>query len=412
MVIVRQAGWPSLITTSRTAKSWPRPTPRWFRDHVCIHFVSGKRAGTDGSQPRAARVGLGLVALVVLTSIAVAWVSVWWVPAYLTLMVVIFVTPQRHRQPVLRRELGDVSANVVPTIFANEQRVNQVADGEQIPLGTGWTSVLSVDESSPESADLCTDSTSFGGTKLRRSRSRARKMAKSAAEVVPELTSAIWIRVGPGKFVRADTLVRTVDKVNTEDPSADLHPVRDTSAEALRALTTPAVMQQEQLPLGPLEVTPKAEGTAIASDDVVQRTVIREHGITPSAFDPAPPVSTSVEGLEDDRFGVNVEPCDDPTPVVDPNIKASLPAMALGYRGSQARTSRNLVGRVSRGLTSSRLDIDRASSRRNVRNSPRLRTLVQFSFAPNRRFRQAACRAFGRLPHIQRALRPRSPPDC
>src|SRR5580692_2138776 len=109
MVIVWQVGWPSLIATSRTPKSWPRPARRWFRDHVRIHFVAGKPAGTDGSQPKAARVGLGLVALVILTSSAVASVSVWWVPAYLALMVLIFVTPQRHRQLAQRRKPSEIS---------------------------------------------------------------------------------------------------------------------------------------------------------------------------------------------------------------------------------------------------------------------------------------------------------------
>jgi hypothetical protein len=411
MVIVRQAGWPSLIVTSRTAKSWPRPTPRWFRDYVRIHLVAGKPAGTDGSQPKAARVGLGLVALVVLTSSAVAWVSVWWVPAYLALMVLIFVTPPRHRQPVLRRERGKVSANVAVSDFANNLRVDQAAEGEQLPLAVEWTSVLSVDESSTESADICTDLTSSGGTKPRRSRSRARKMAKSAIEQVPKFAPATWVQVGPGKFVRADTLVYSVGKANTDDSSADQRPVTDASAEVPNALTASAIMQQEQLPIEPLEVTPEDEGIALASDDGVQRSVTRVHGITPSAFGPAPPVSISVEGLEDDRSGVNIEPGTDAVPVEDLNVKALWPAMGLGYRGSQGRASKNRVCRVSRGLPSSMLDMDRASSQRNVRNRLRLRTLVRSSFVPNTRFRQAACHAFGQLRHIERALRPRSPPD-
>ena len=413
MVIVWQVGWPSLIATSRTPKSWPRPTRRWFRDHVRIHFVAGKPAGTDGSQPKAARVGLGLVALVILTSSAVASVSVWWVPAYLALMVLIFVTPQRHRQPVQRRKPSEISANLEASDFADKLRIDQMAEEEQIPLAVKWTSVISVDESSPESADTRTDTTSTGGMKPRRSRSRARKMAKSAAEPVPELTPATWIRVGPGKFVRADTLVHTVEKANTEDPSADPHPFTDASAEVIAALTAPAVMQQEQLPLEPLELTPEDEGTAFGFEDIVQRTVTGEYGITPSAFGPPPPVSTSAEGPEDDRSGVIVEPSGDPAPVVDLNAKASGPATDLGCHGWRGRAFRNRVCRVSRGLaTSVMLDMDRASSRRNGRNSPRLRTHVESSFVPNTRSRQAACRAFGRLPHVQRSLRPRSPPGC
>ena len=413
MVVVRQVGWPSLIATSRTPESWPRPTRRWFRDHVRIHFVAGKPAGTDGSQPKAARVGLGLVALVILTSSAVASVSVWWVPAYLAFMVLIFVTPQRHRQPAQGRKPSEVSANLEASDFAEELGIDRTAEGEQIPIAARWTSVISVDESSSDLVDGRTDTTRTGGTKPRRSRSRARKMAKSAADPAPEFTPARWIQVGPGKFVRTDTLVHTIGKANTEDHSADPRPFTDGSAEVIAALTAPAVVQQEQLPFKPLELTPEDEGTAFGFEDIVQRTVTGEYGITPSTFGPPPPVSTSAQGPKDDRPSVIVEASGHPVLVVDLNAKASGPATDLGSHGLRGRTFRNYVCRVSRGLaTSTMLDMDRASSRRNVRNRPRLRTHVGLSFAANTRLRQAACRAFGRLPHIQRALRPRSPPNC
>ncbi len=412
MVVVRQVGWPSLIATSRTPESWPRPTRRWFRDHVRTHFVVGKPAGTDGSQPKAARVGLGLVALVILTSSAVASVSVWWVPAYLALMVLIFVTPQRHRQPVQGRKPSEISANLEASDFAEELAIDRMAEGEQIPIAVRWPSVLSADESSPESVNSRTDTTGTGGMKPRRSRSRVRKVAKSTTDPVPEFTPATWIQVRPGKFVRADTLVHTIGKAKTGDPSADPPPFTDEFAEVTAALTAPAVVQQQQLPLEPLELTPTDEGTAFALEDIVQRPVAEEYGITPSTFGP-PPVSSSAQGLEDDTSSIIVEPSGDPTLVVDLNAEASGSITDLGSGGLRGQAFRNHVCRVSRGLsTSTMLDMDRVSSRRNVRERPRLRAHVGSSFAPNTRLRQAVRRAFGRLPHIQCALRPRSPPYC
>ena len=128
-VIARQVGWPSLIATSRTRKAWPRRAARWFRDRVRTHLLRGKRSGADGHQPKATWVGLGLAMLVVSTTAAVAWVSIWWVPAYLALMVLIFVTPQGYRQPPLATEPGEVSANAVATDLAKNLRTNSPMEG-------------------------------------------------------------------------------------------------------------------------------------------------------------------------------------------------------------------------------------------------------------------------------------------
>ena len=216
-----------MIATSRTPKAWPRPADRWFRDHGQSHFFAGIPAGTETCQLKAGWVGLGLVVLVVLTTSAVAWVAVWWVPPYLALMVLIFVTPRRPRQPVLPREPGDVSADVITSDPTNNLRLDRTADGEYIPFTVKLTSVRLVGESIPESAGGCTDSTNSGITKPRRSRIRARRVAKTAAEPLPEFVPATWIRVGPGKFVRADAHSHSVDQANTEEPSANPNPVTD-----------------------------------------------------------------------------------------------------------------------------------------------------------------------------------------
>ena len=146
------------------------------------------------------------------------------------------------------------------------------------------------------------------------------------------------------------------------------------------------------------------------SDNCVLGSVVEVYGIAPSAFSSVPPDSLSVEGLEHDVSDVVVTPEADSSPLANLGGNASWDAEDRGRLGSQGGTSGSRVCRVSRGIASAIPSADRASLRRNVRRGPKPRTLVWSSFPPNARLQQAAHRAFGRLPHVQRALRPRSPP--
>ena len=235
-------------------------------------------------------------------------------------------------------------------------------------------------------------------------------MARIAPELLPESAPVAWIRVGPGKFVRADVHVHTFDKAQTEDTLADVQLVTSASTEAMQGLTAPAVVEQEQLPLEVLEQIPDDEGIPIASTDLVRRSVTEEHGITPSTFSPVPQVPMSVDGFEDDVFRAAIEPKADPIPVADLDANAPWHSTNRGCLGSPGRTSRTHLGRVARRIASAIRDEVRVPSRRIVRNGPRHRTLIRSLFVPNTCFQQAARRAFGRLPHSERTLRPRSPP--
>jgi hypothetical protein len=408
-VIGWQVGWPSLIATSRTPRVWPRPSVGRFRDRVRIHFKSGQPAGTDGFQPKSAWVGLGLGTLVMVTTGVVGWVSIWWVPAYLALMVLIFVTPSRlsHSQPTAN--LGEVSADVSATSLARNLRINSGTQGECIHLGDAWTLGLLAGELSAESADHRTDFATSAMSKPRRNRGRARKVAKMAADPLPESAPAMWIRVGPGKFVRADVDINAFDQAYAEARLTEPHPTVDAAADTI----APALaVEQEQLSVGPLDLTLEGRGIAVASVDLVERTVAEEHGIAPSTFGLIRQVLTADDDLENDGLGDVSEPRTDYLPVTDLDVDASWRATGPKYRGLQGRISRSDFSWVSRRLSAAIPYLDGASSRRNARNGARPRTVSRSSFAPNMCFQQAARRAFGRLPHIQRVLRPRSPPDC
>jgi len=408
--IARQAGRPSLMQTSRTPKAWPRPRVRWFCNHVPTHFVAGRPAGTDGSQPKAARVELAVLTLVVLTASVVAWVSPWWVPAYLTLMVLIFVTPRRRRRLVLPREPAQVPADVIAGDLANELRAIPAAEGELIPHAVNWTSVHSADESIRELAGFHTELTVSGATKPRRSRSRARKMARPAVGPLPESSSAKWIRVGPGKFVRADDQIHTVSEAHAEERIAVLKPLTDLSADAIPAMTELSVSEQGQRPFEPPGLTLDNEGIENASVDLARQSVAKEHGITPSTFGPVNAAITSVDGLEDDVFGVVGESTADSNDAAHLEIIPSRHAVDSRHRGLPGRTSRDRGGLVSHRIVNAIRRGGRVPPRSIVRSGPTCRGLRRSSFVPNTCFREAACRAFGRVSHIERTLRPRSPP--
>ena len=235
-------------------------------------------------------------------------------------------------------------------------------------------------------------------------------MAKLAAETVPESTPVMWIRVGPGKFVRADAHIPASDQAVAEDPLTD--PLAtDVSGEDTCAPTAPAVLELEQYCLSPWAVSLTGDEIAIASDNVVQHSVTKEHGITPSTFGPILQVSTSADGLENDGFGAADEPQVDSVSGDDLDANTSCRAVDSGRRIRQARTSSCYVGLVSRRIANAipdaRPSVTMARCPTWLRTSNPLPVLVGAEYA----FTASSARAFGRLPHIQRPLRPRSPPD-
>jgi hypothetical protein len=396
--------------TSRTPKARRRPAVRWFRDRVVAPLLSSISASANGPRPRAAWAGLGLVVLVVLTTFAVAWVSIWWVPAYLALMVLIFVTPHGRRRPAWTLKPGTESAGVVLTDLGNSVRLDRADEGDYYHLAAELVSRPTTGELTTESAGFSSDSASSGIGKARRGRGRTRKAAKTTAEPAPDAAPVTWIRVGPGKFVRGDANNQAVDQAQTEDVIGDVSPAMDVPVQVPLSSAAPVNALIEQGPLGPPEANFGDEGIPVACDDRVLGSVTEEYGIAPSAFSPIAPVSPSVEGLEHDVSGVAVTPEADLSPLANLGGNTLGHGVEAGRLGSPRQASGIRLGRVSRGIASAIRGMDRASVRRDVCTVPKPRALIWSSFAPNAHLRQAACRAFGRITHVQRALRPRSPP--
>jgi hypothetical protein len=398
------------MATSRTPKVRPRHATKCFGDRVRTHFVSSTPTVTDGHRPKATGVGLALVVLVGLTTFAVAWVSVWWVPVYLALMVVIFVTPQGRSRPEQVLKPGAGSAGGVLTDLDHDMRVDRADEGGHHHLAVESISGLIVGESTTDKADSNPHSTSSATAKPRRGRVRTRKAAKTAAEPVLDSASVTWIRVGPGKFVRANANSQAIDQAQTEEVALEVHPATDAPGHESPAqpARTDALVERD-LSEAPV-ITSGDDKKVAVSDNCVLGSVVEVYGIAPSAFSSVPQDLLSVEALEHDAPDMVVTPEADSSPLANLDGNASWDVKDRVRLGSQGGTSRSRVCRVTRGLASAIPSGDRASLRRNVRRGPKPRILIWSSFPPNARFRQAAHRAFGRLPHVQRALRPRSPP--
>jgi hypothetical protein len=188
--------------TSNTASVWLRFTVQriLLRCRAC---PSLERSSWLGSfQTQSALAVVGLAGLMGLTSWVVAWVSIWLVPIYLTTMVLIFAAPVTLLVPV-QRSAGSKGVG-------GNSDTESSKDRGQGPLGSLSSDppvTVEIDLMAGGAHEALASGASSSGpaaAKPRRPRSRARKPAKPVVETVPVSAPAAWIRIGPGKFVRAD----------------------------------------------------------------------------------------------------------------------------------------------------------------------------------------------------------------
>jgi hypothetical protein len=397
------------MATSRIPNAQPRFGARKLSIKVRGHFASGSRARGNSRRPWSTLIEVGLIVLVVSTTWAIASVSVWWVPVYLALLVMIFITPRVRQSSPFAPESGAASDGIDVTDLGQGLRVDRADGAEQYRLITRSDSDLTTVESA-ESSDPSPHLTGAGTTKPRRGRVRARKTSGLAVELVPDSPPVVWIQVGPGKFVRIEGGIKAADSAQTEEVAPWDIPETETPAEATPAVAMQAEPLVVQEPLESPETSPCNVGPVLVSTDCALGSVTEEYGIAPSAFSLVPRLNSLFEGLD----------CDVPGRVDHPEIKTGvlaspdgqpLPSAAdPGRLWLQPGTSRKWVSRVQRGIVHAVPRVDRASWRRNIRACPNPQTLVGSWFAPNTPRQNAARRAFGRMAHVQRTPQPRSPP--
>jgi hypothetical protein len=253
------------------------------------------------------------------------------------------------------------------------------------------------------------DVTGDSAAKPRRGRARARKLARSATAPVPEPPPVTWIQVGPGRFVRLEGPVQVSDQTKTAEATGGVSPEADTPVDVAPAAPAPAQVLAGQDPPTPMETSPEDVALVLASDDCSEGSSTEEYGIAPSAFCAAPAVSNSVE-RQDVAPGPVAELGADHGPRVT-RSEQSLRRLVDSRRiWSQQATRRTWSRRAKRGMVPPVPAWGQASRRCDLRSRAGATPMGWLRFAPNVRKHEAARRAFGRVIHVQRALRPRSPP--
>jgi hypothetical protein len=298
----------------------------------------------------------GLFVLVVSTAWAVASVSVWWVPAYFTLLGVIFVSPRNRRTLACASEAG--AANVAVVDLGPGLRVDRA---EQLrPIGQS-DSGLSPGEW-PESSDANPDPAALGAAKQRRGRGRVRKVDKQAPLPVTETVPVTWILAGPGRYVRAEGGSHAVGSAGD---------VQDTGSNT------------------------------------------GDHGIAPAALSLAPESGALVEESERDPSG-NVD-----QPEFESAVRSEVPSQVSPIHADsephvgQPEISKRRVVHVRRGVIRADLYANRVSWRHGIRGASRPPDLIGTRFAQSVARRGSPRRSFGRvLRVVERDLRTRSPPVC
>jgi hypothetical protein len=298
----RQAGRPPLIDTRRTSG---------------VRFGRAAHRRRDGNGPRPGMapgslvyrrgirtilVGSVLAGLLGATAYAVASVSTWLVPVYLLLVVVILTAPRGPREAsraagttaVLRGPLAERDGSPPPhpvplpfgaraiawflrtgiSIGARRLRVpsphrgegaRRAGEGPDEPAIAGRPETRPDAASDPAAPAVASDDAGPGTLRIdpaanaipkpRKSRARSRKTSKPAVEAAPDSAPVTWVRVGPGQFVRSDT-------INQGQPPAEAPPPVEVPppVEALAPAEVPPPVEA----LAPAEVPPPVEALAPA----------------------------------------------------------------------------------------------------------------------------------------------------
>ncbi len=349
-----------MIEISRAA------TRRWrlssWRRRQPVSAEPSPVAGPRGPGVWATAAWVVVIALACLTTLAAAEVSVMLALVYWSALVAIFLSPRGGGVKTLPLEAlaGDELAG---SGIARDHLVDDLHD--VVPPASN-TPVLEppADEGDSREQPAWEAETA----RPRRGRVRVRKSAKPAGEpIMPPVT---WVRVGPGRFVRADVAVAGAHaEADLETPDAMENPTLETGEE-----TPPE-------PVNPIEPTAsdlEPLGAARVTDEGPE---VEEYGNAPSAFEPS--LSDALDEIA-------------PVDVLETVDLAGEAIVAGKWRRGIMRMVSNAGRRHQRG--------------RFARGGNRSRVPMR-SDAPQPRMRPYTGRAARGIPQVERGFRPRSPPD-
>jgi hypothetical protein len=170
-----------------------------------------------------------LGSLVLATSLAVASVSVWLVPPYLTLMGVLLIDflPKSwlQRFQALRR----VNATNPGGLRRKETKPGSSREQAELVEPPSEPESETEPESDASAQDRTTETPVAGGSKPKRARGRSKKARQSAPEPAP----ATWVQVAPGKFVRVEGPSSEVPPSSSLDGSVELDLTKEGGLETI-----------------------------------------------------------------------------------------------------------------------------------------------------------------------------------
>jgi hypothetical protein len=332
------------------------------------------------------------------------------------MMVLIFVTPGSQRQRLVR---SNRSAEPVANDERDrDQELSAASTTEAALSGVPDPSVLDLaaNELTVDPANSSRDPIGGGAGKQWRGRTRARRTSKPAALAAAVVPPVAWIRVGPGKFVRADSTTDGIAQVllgtQLDVPVESENRTADSTAPTSPAGTETAETVVEQPNCIPLHSAESNPDDVVGSHHHVLGLTTEVHGIAPTTLGPAPPSGDAIDCMVDAVPLALDEPTLELIPAASFNGK--LPDCSAGSERprSQVQRARSTARWVLRGFTSTIPAPQRACWRCGVGSGRKPRTSVWSSVGANRRTQQLARRAFGRVIRLQRAQLPRSPPSA
>ena len=249
-----------------------------------------------GSRARALAWPLVLAFLSTTTSLAVAfWASIWLVPPYLALLALILGVPSASTVRVWARfayRHGRAWGSAGKRWFAHRAAIGLTSlrrsssSASRSEIGSGPVMAATAEIMDP-GAELQSDSeldSNPGSTSAKAKRGRGR-VRKARSSPVAEVTGATWVRVGPGKYVRADgrtplpgesELVTdgTIEETQATLPGSDGSVAEEGDGGG-------AVLELGQVAEERLEIVSAAEVSPVVSGEVE----VGDHGIAPEAPD-------------------------------------------------------------------------------------------------------------------------------
>jgi hypothetical protein len=361
-------------------------------------------------RPKVTPIEVGLFVLVASTAMAIASISLWWIPVYLIAMVVIFVTPAKRQASSTNSESG--MGSDADGIVAQDSSLR--IDCAHGPDDVRSLSQLDLDLPNVDPAgsmDSNADLIVAGATK-RRGRIRARKVTSPVSGPVTDCRPIAWVQVGPGKFVRVEGAVQGADPAQVEEVATRVYPESETPAEvppSTQAVTEPST---ELEPFASAGIFPGDAGLNSVSDGCVSELVAEEDGIAPSAFSPAMGDDLSLDASVDDLAG-EVDGSEATT--TGPGKPSSLRLPGGQDDGPflyQGMISRSWVRRIQRETAHAVSRADRVSRRSVALKSSSSRLSVGLRHGPNMSRHKVEVCACRRMRHVQRPIRARSPPRC